>query len=349
MMLASAAQRAGGAMTTRRNRREILTTAGGLGLAAAIGERARAAPAQAPVRPPVSVPVAPPAPALPKIPADTRIVLLGTKGGPSVTKGRANSCNLLWVDKKPYVVDCGYGVTRQLIDAGVEPQQVRTVFITHNYSDNTLELGPLIYNAWVAGLNNQIQVFGPPPLRRILAGFFQHMAYDIALRVDDEGRPDLTQLVKVQEFDKAAVVFQTDGLKVSATKVRHPPLMSAFAYRFDTPSRSIVLSGATAFSVDLIAFAKGADILVHEVMSLAAIDRLIERSPNAPKLRKHLIDSHTTTDQVGRVAQEAGVKTLVLSRFVPGDDPAITDDMWSLEARKMFSGQIIVGRDLMMI
>jgi ribonuclease BN (tRNA processing enzyme) len=342
-------------MAAGKNRRQVLAAAGGLGAAAALGEPLAAAPARPPAVAPAHAPPAPaPAPpppvqALPKIPPDTRIVLLGTKGGPRVTRGRANFCNLLWVDKKPYVIDCGYGVTRQLMEAGVEPQEVRTIFVTHNYSDHILELGPLIYNAWMGGLNEQINVYGPPPLRRILNAYFQHMAFDIALRVEDEGRPDLTQLVKVQEFDKATMVMQIDGLKVSATKVRHPPLMSAFAYRFDTPSRSIVLSGATAFSSDLIAFAKGADVLVHEVMSLAGMDRLIERSPNAPRLRKHLIDSHTTTEQVGRVAQEAGVKMLVLSHFVPGDDPAITDDMWAVDARKMFNGQVVVGRDLLMV
>ena len=340
-------------MTT--NRREFVTAAGGIGLATAFGERALGAPtrppAQAPAHPPppAPAPAPPPTAALPRIPSDTRVVLLGTKGGPRVDKGRANTASLVWVDKQPYVVDCGYGVTRQLMDAGVEAHQVRTIFITHNYSDHALELGPLLYNGWAGGLSEQVHVHGPPPLRRILTGFFQHMAYDIALRVDDEGRPDLTQLVKVHEFDKAGVVFQADNLKVSATRVRHPPLMNAFAYRFDTPSRSIVLSGSTSFSPDLIAFAKGADVLVHEVMHLPSVDRLIARSPNAPRLRKHLIDSHTTSEQVGKVAAEAGVKILVLSHFVPGDDPAITDDMWAADARKMFTGQVIVGRDLMMI
>ena len=81
----------------------------------------------------------------------------------------------------------------------------------------------------------------------------------------------------------------------------------------------------------------------------AAPDRLLARNPNAPTLRKHLIDSHTTTEQVGRVAAEARVKTLVLSHLVPGDDPSITDAIWIEDVRKNFSGEIIVGRDLMVI
>jgi ribonuclease BN (tRNA processing enzyme) len=84
-------------------------------------------------------------------------------------------------------------------------------------------------------------------------------------------------------------------------------------------------------------------------MHLGSLDRLLSRNPNAPTLRKHLIDSHTTTEQLGHVAAEAGVKTLVLSHFVPGDDRSITDAMWTEGVRKNFSGEIGVGRDLMTI
>src|SRR5262249_7432941 len=175
------------------------------------------------------------------------------------------------------------------------------------------------------------------------------LAYDIELRIGGEGRPDLRELGRVREFEPPGPVFDADGLRVSATKVRHPPLSHAYAYRFDTPGRSIVLSGDTTYSPELIALARGADVLVHEVMHLEGLDRLLSRVPNAPSLRKHLIDSHTTTEQLGRVAAEAGVRTLVLSHFVPGDDPSITDAMWSEGVRKNFFGEIVVGRDLMMI
>ena len=132
-------------------------------------------------------------------------------------------------------------------------------------------------------------------------------------------------------------------------KVRHPPITHAYAWRFDAPDRSVVLSGDTTYSPELIMLARGADVLVHEVMHLGGLDRLLARNPNAPTLRKHLLDSHTTTEQLGRVAAEAGVRTLVLSHFVPGDDPSITDAMWIEDVRKNFPGEIVVGRDLMTI
>jgi len=280
---------------------------------------------------------------------DTRLILLGTKGGPRVGRGRANPANVVMVNDRSYVVDCGYGVTRQLVDAGIEAHEVRTILITHNHSDHMLELGPLVYNAWAGGLREPIDVWGPPPVGKIMASFLESVAYDIDIRMGDEGRPDLRKLVRVHEFEPPGPVFEADGLKVRSAKVRHPPLNHACAYRFDTPGRSIVLSGDTTYSPELIALAKGADVLVHEVMHLASIDRLLDRVPNAPALRKVLIDYHTTTEQLGHVAAEAGVRTLVLSHFVPGEDPSITDAMWAEGVRKNFAGEIVVGRDLMTI
>ena len=175
------------------------------------------------------------------------------------------------------------------------------------------------------------------------------MKYDIDIRIADEGRPDLRKLVVVHEFEASGPVFEADGLKVSATKVRHPPLTHAYAYRFDTAARSIVLSGDTTYSPELIALAKGADVLVHEVMHLAGIERLLGRNPNAATLREHLLASHATPEQVGEVAKAAGVKTLALYHFVPGDDPAITDEMWAEGVRKNFSGEVIVAKQLQTI
>ena len=280
---------------------------------------------------------------------DTRLILLGTNGGPRVTAGRANAANVVVVNERPYVVDCGYGVTRQLIAAGVSPQQVRTILITHHHSDHILELGPLLYNIWVCGLREPVDVWGPPGLKEIIDGFFQSMRYDIDIRVENDGRVDLRRLVRVHEFEAPGIVFETDGLKVSSAKVNHPPLTHAYAYRFDAHDRSIVLSGDTAPCPDIVSFARDADVLLHEVMHLDGIDRLIARVPNAPGLREALLGMHTTTQAVGKVAANAGVKTLVLNHFVPGDDLSVTDAMWAEGVRKNFSGEIVVGHDLMTI
>jgi ribonuclease BN (tRNA processing enzyme) len=126
-------------------------------------------------------------------------------------------------------------------------------------------------------------------------------------------------------------------------------IATALAYRFDAPDRSIVISGDTTRSASLVKLAAGADVLVHEALYPAAVDRLVARVPNAATLRRHLLASHTTAEECGRVAAEAGVKTLVLSHFVPADDPLVTEQMWADAARRHFGGRIVVGRDLMEI
>ncbi len=279
----------------------------------------------------------------------TRLILLGTKGGPRVGGSRKNPSTLLLVNDVPYVVDCGFGTSQQLLAAGVALSRLRHVFLTHLHSDHMLEYGPLVYNAWAGGLRSRVDVYGPPPLRGVTQAFWEYVRFDVDTRIEDEGRPDPRPMLVVNEFDAPGVVMQNDDVKVTSAAVLHPPIKHAYAYRFDTKDRSIVVSGDTNYSPALIALARGADVLVHEILYLPALDRLLARTPNAVTLRKHIVDSHTTAEDVGRVAAEAQVKTLLLSHFVPGDDPSITDEMWSEDVRKHFTGRIIVGKDLIEI
>src|SRR5258708_15906956 len=143
--------------------------------------------------------------------------------------------------------------------------------------------------------------------------------------------------------------MQNDDVKVRCVPVLHPPITHAYAFRFDARDRSIVISGDTNDCPALVELAKGADVLVHEILLPAALDRILASVPNAATLRKHLVDSHSVPEDVGRVAAEAQVKTLVLSHLVPGDDPTVTDEMWAEGVRKRYKGRIIVGKDLMEI
>ena len=144
--------------------------------------------------------------------------------------------------------------------------------------------------------------------------------------------------------------MQDANVRVTAAIVHHPPTAPAFAYRFDAPDRSIVISGDTTPTESLIVLARNADVLVHEALyDAAAVDRLIASVPNASDLRRSILSHHTTAEEAGRAAAAAGVGTLVLSHLIPSEDPAITDEMWSGAARKHFGGRIVVGRDLMEI
>ncbi len=281
--------------------------------------------------------------------AATRCILLGVAGGPSPKKMYAAPAQVILVGGAAYVIDCGNGIGRQLVLAGVPLPSIRHVFLTHHHSDHNADYGNLFFLAWAAGLQTRVDTWGPPPLEAMTRLFFEMNAYDIATRIADEGRVPLAPLVHPHERVEGGLVMQDDNVKVTAALVNHPPVVPAFAYRFDTADRSIVISGDTARSENLIALARGADVLVHEALFLPAVDRLVARVHNASTLKKHLVDSHTSAEDCGRVAQAAGVKTLVLSHFVPGDDPTITPEMWGDAARAHFRGTVIVGRDLLEI
>lgn len=286
--------------------------------------------------------------ARPQSPKRTRIILLGTKGGPTLgTSGRSNSSTLILINDIPYVIDCGYGVSRQLISAGVSLDRLRYIFITHHHSDHDLEYGTLFYNAWVAKHSSNIDAYGPAGLKKMTRDFFNYMKFDIDTRIEDEGMADPRKLLTVHEFVKPGAVMQNEDVKVSCCLVRHPPIKQSYAYRFDAKDRSVVISGDTAYAPELAEFAKGADVLVHEAMYLPAIEKLVKQFAGATRLREHLLAAHTSTDDVGKIAAQAGVKTVVLTHLVPGDDPSITDEQWSEGVRKHFNGRIIVGKDLM--
>src|SRR5882724_5841009 len=279
----------------------------------------------------------------------TRLVMLATGGGPRPRKDRGNTAHALVVDNVLYLVDCGSGVARQLVLAGIPLATLRHVFITHHHSDHNLDYGNVLVQAWVSGLRTRVDAWGPPPLEKMTRLFFEMNAYDIDTRIADEGRVPLAPLVHVHEFTQGGIVMQDENVKVTAAPVHHPPVVPSFGYRFDAAGRSIVISGDTAPSDNLIKLAQGADVLVHEALYVPGVDRLVARVPNAASLKQSILSHHTTAEDAGRVAQAAGVKLLVLSHLVPPDDPAITDQMWIDAARVHFQGPVIVGKDLLEI
>jgi ribonuclease BN (tRNA processing enzyme) len=256
---------------------------------------------------------------------------------------------VILVDDVPYVVDCGNGVAWQLARAGVPLRTLRYVFVTHNHSDHNADYGNLLNLSWSSGLQTRVDTYGPPPLARMTQLSFELNAYNIDLRIADEGLADIRTLVVPHEITGPGVVMEDERVKVTAALVPHPPVFPNFAYRFDTPDRSIVISGDTAPSDEIVKLAKGADVLVHEALYLPALDRLVARATNPELAKKHHLASHTPTNEIGKIATKAGVRTVVLSHLVPGDDPSITDEMWAADVRRHFSGDVIVGKDLIEI
>lgn len=274
-----------------------------------------------------------------------RLVLLGTKGGPALRPGGPMpTASLLQIGGRTAVIDCALGVTRGLVDAGVALKTLDLVFITHLHSDHVLELGALLHTAWTAGLATPVKVYGPVGTGDVWAHFCRSLAYDIDIRIDDEGRPDIRQLVEVTEFGEGPVM-QEDGLTVEALRVDHPPVTECYALRFSHGGRRVVFSADTCHFPPLAAFAREADILVHEAMLLAGVDRLVARTGNGARLKAHLMASHTLAEDAGRIASAAGCAHLVLNHLIPADDPDFGPGDWEEAIRRTWAGALTIGRD----
>ena len=274
------------------------------------------------------------------------VALLGTKGGPMIRPGSTMpTASLLSLGGQRVVVDCGLGVARGITDQGMSLKDLSLILITHLHSDHYLELGPLLHTAWCAGLRTPVQVWGPQGLDLYWQGFLASMAFDIATRIEDEGRPDLRALVSIHLTTlDAPMTF--GALAVTAIRTIHPPLTDSFAYRFEAAGKTVVFSGDTARLPALESFAANADLLIHEAMLAPALPALMARIGNGDdRLMHHWLRAHTTAEDAAKTAAAAGVRALALHHLIPSDDPAFAETDWLDNTRPHFAGAIHIGRD----
>lgn len=278
--------------------------------------------------------------------SENYVSLLGTKGGPAIRPGSTMpTSSMIQLNGKLAVVDCGLGVSRGLVDQGINLADIDLIFITHMHSDHYLELGPLLHTAWTAGLKDKVTIFGPQGLQAYWDNFILSMKADIDLRIADEGRPNLKYLIEINDIDESEI-YSSEHFTVTAIRNVHPPLTDTFALRFQSPDKSVVFSGDTAYLPILSDFAKDADLLVHEAMLEEALGPLMGRIGNADdRLMKHWLRSHTFAHDAGKIATAAGVKTLALNHLIPSDDPDFTDDHWHTAIKPEWRGKLIVGKD----
>lgn len=271
------------------------------------------------------------------------LVILGSGGGPQPNVSRSAPAIAVVHEGQVNVVDCGNGVARQLARADLALRDLATVWLTHHHIDHTADYGNLVALAWTARLGGPVDAYGPPPLGDVTQLFLDMNRVDIEHR-EAIGRPPLAPMFQVTEIKTGQVVRDKDGLTVTATPVRHPPL-DAYAYRFDSKDRSIVISGDTAPCDAMVELARGADVLVHEAYSPEHLPLLLAgSSANESLLRQHFRQAHTSAAEAARVATEARVGTLVLWHLIPTE--GVTDEEWLGQAREHFDGDIVVAHDL---
>ena len=286
----------------------------------------------------------------------TNLVILGSGAGPHpMVPGRTRNmtAHVMVSNGAAYVLDCGLGVTNQFARTGISFATVRSIFITHHHPDHNIEYGPFLLIGWVQGVPNSVRAFGPPPLKQMTDDLLRAYKAIIDFWVEDLKVKSLVP-PEVKEISLAGAVMQDENVKVTAAIVQHPPVRPALAYRFDFRDRSIAFSGDTAPLETVARLAKGADILVHESLYLPALeayirDRIAKGSPiHFDDYMAHMRIDHSPAEDVGGIAQDAGVQTLVLSHLTPGID-GIPDEAWRDLAAKRFKGKIVVARDLMVL
>lgn len=252
-----------------------------------------------------------------------RVFLCGT-ASPLVAPGHAQACVAVLAGEDLYLVDAGMGAAGTFAFSGESLVPLRAVLLTHFHSDHITGLPDVNLNSWVAGRRQPLQVVGPLGVGRVVAGFNEAFALDYGYRVAHHGAAMLPLELAVLEARTVAadVVLDQGGLVVTAFPVDHAPVAPAFGYRFDYRGRSVVVSGDTLVTDSLRTAAQGADLLLHDALSLPIVRALEEGARAAGQLRlaKIMADIpsyHAHAAQLGELAASAGVRQLALYHFVP--------------------------------
>ena len=267
-----------------------------------------------------------------------RVLLCGTSS-PMPHPTRAKACVAVFAGGRFWVVDTGPGAWNRLALWQVDGRRIGGVLLTHFHSDHIGELGEFNMQTWVAGRERPLRVYGPPGVERVVAGFAEAYALDSGYRTAHHGAdflpPDVGRMEAVAIPGPAlgagpAVVLDQGGMRVTAVAVDHTPIRPAYGYRFDYRGRSVVVSGDTVKDDDLIAAARGADVLVHEAQAnhLVALLREEAQRSGRDRLAKILGDIpsyHTSPVAAAEVANAAGVRLLVLSHLTPPPPAALVE------------------------
>lgn len=272
----------------------------------------------------------------------TRVILLGT-GTPNADPDRSGPATAIVVDSVPYLVDFGPGVVRRAAAAyrrGVKAlavQNLRIAFVTHLHSDHTAGYPDLILTPWTLGRTAPLEVYGPPGIRAMTEHILQAYREDIEIRVNGLEPANTTGYhVNVHEV-KPGVVYEDDRVRVIAFAVHHGSWRYAYGYRFETPDRTIVLSGDTAPFPAIADICDGCDILIHEVYSQAGFER------RSPEWQRYHAASHTSSTALAAIARRAHPKLLILyHELLWGSTP----DELVAEVRAGYDGPVVFGRDM---
>jgi ribonuclease BN (tRNA processing enzyme) len=313
----------------------------------------------------IALPLAAGAAPLPPTPATVipnAIVTLGTTAGPNPRRGRAQASNLLSIDGTLYLIDAGDNATRRVVQSGYDFRKIGTVFITHDHSDHTLGLPTLMVDQWEFQRRDVVDIYGPPGTAAVVQGALQFAAVNADIRYSEGKTTPMASIFKAHEVQPGPV-FSDSHVTVTAVENTHfhfqpgtPPYgkYKSYSYRFNTTHGSIVFTGDTGPSDAVIGLAKGADILVSEILSTDDLIALYTSNgvwqAKTPEEQagflRHMHEEHLTPQDVGVMATKAGVKTVIVTHMGPTLDPNDTYERYVREVGKYFSGKVLIASDL---
>jgi ribonuclease BN (tRNA processing enzyme) len=274
--------------------------------------------------------------------ATARVVMLGT-GSPVPDPQAHGPATAIVVGSRVFLVDAGAGVTRQLAAAGFPRiKQVEATFLTHLHSDHTLGYPDLIFTTWIMGRREPLVVFGPPGLRRMTDLLMEAWREDLDIRIKGLER-ETEAWLKVDAREIApGVVYDKDGVRVTAIGVKHGDWKSAFGFRFETPGKTITISGDAAPSDTLVEAAKGSDVFIHEVYIAGRIAP--ENRPGGEFWPQYMREFHTSNVELGRIAARVAPGVLVLYHVLRmgGTD----EELLAGISEGGYTGRVVIARDL---
>jgi ribonuclease Z len=289
---------------------------------------------------------------------DLNVVLCGT-GSPLPDKDRAGACTAVLAGGEFVLVDVGPGSWETVQLAGLPTGDLSAILLTHFHSDHIGDLGEAVTQSWIAGRPHPLDIYGPTGTTRVVDGFAQAYEFDNHYRNVHHGEEYMPNaaahavghdVALADTPDADTVVFDRNGLRVTMFRVHHDPVVPAVGYRFDYRGRSVVVSGDTAKSANVLAHAKGADILIHEALLPEMMQRVTDVANRTGhnrigKLAHDTINYHTTPVEAAEIARDAGVVKLVFTHEVPSPRNFITRRMFLAGVPEVFSGEVVLGED----
>jgi len=286
-------------------------------------------------------------------------VAVAGSGSPLPDPKRGNPCVAVIAGGRVYVVDAGEGASETLNRMGISPGRIAAVLLTHYHSDHIGGLGSVNLQRWVADADRTpMRVLGPPGLDRVMSGFNEAYALDALYRTahhteaiaPPSGATMAGEVFELPAGEEAKVVLESDGLKVTAFVVDHTPVEPVVGYRFDYGGRSAVISGDTVYSPALVQASKGADLLLHDALSIELL-KLVEDAAadaglaNRSQILADVSDYHATAPQAADAAREAGVGALAITHVVPPLPLKGLEGPFLGDARERFGGPLWLAQD----